>query len=401
MVTDYDIVAVGGGLGGASLAKAMAERGYRVLVLERENEFKDRVRGEIVFPWGVAEAKELGLYDLLMGTCGYHPQSVDTRIGPASVGVRDLSETTPQQTHAMCFYHPAMQEVLLGAAEAAGAEVRRGVRVRGVEPGREPRVTVESNGASETVSARIVVGADGRGSMVRKWGGFDVSSEARGLQLAGLLFDSASGYDDQSVLVINPFVQRFAGLFPQGSGRVRAYLANRVDEGLRLQGEKDVPRFIEECIKTGAPADAYEGMKPAGPLATFGCTFEWPAHPYREGVALVGDAATTSDPTWGQGLSLTLGAVRRLRDALIADEDWDAAGHAFADEVSSMWKPIRTAEFWFTEMFMDASEDANKARMRALPLFAQDPTRVPDVFNSGPDFAPMDEAARRRFFGED
>ena len=37
---------VGGGLGGASLAKAMAERGYRVPVLERETRFKDRVRGE-------------------------------------------------------------------------------------------------------------------------------------------------------------------------------------------------------------------------------------------------------------------------------------------------------------------------------------------------------------------
>ena len=45
MATDYDIVAVGGGLGGATLGKTMAERGYRVLVVEREEEFKDRVRG--------------------------------------------------------------------------------------------------------------------------------------------------------------------------------------------------------------------------------------------------------------------------------------------------------------------------------------------------------------------
>ncbi len=32
-MTQYDIITVGGGLGGASLAKAMAERGYRVLVI--------------------------------------------------------------------------------------------------------------------------------------------------------------------------------------------------------------------------------------------------------------------------------------------------------------------------------------------------------------------------------
>ena len=43
---DYDIITVGGGLGGASIAKAMAERGAPVLIIEREAKFKDRVRGE-------------------------------------------------------------------------------------------------------------------------------------------------------------------------------------------------------------------------------------------------------------------------------------------------------------------------------------------------------------------
>ncbi len=59
-MSDYDIITVGGGMGGAALAKAMAEKGYRVLVLEREARFKDRVRGEWLAPWGVAEAQALG-----------------------------------------------------------------------------------------------------------------------------------------------------------------------------------------------------------------------------------------------------------------------------------------------------------------------------------------------------
>ena len=40
----YDIVTVGGGLGGSALAKAIAEHGARVLVLESETQFRDRVR---------------------------------------------------------------------------------------------------------------------------------------------------------------------------------------------------------------------------------------------------------------------------------------------------------------------------------------------------------------------
>ena len=61
----YDIITIGGGLGGSTLAKAMAEHGARVLVLEREQQFKDRVRGEIMAPWGVAETQALGLYETL------------------------------------------------------------------------------------------------------------------------------------------------------------------------------------------------------------------------------------------------------------------------------------------------------------------------------------------------
>jgi flavin-dependent dehydrogenase len=40
-MADYDIVTVGGGVGGAAVAKAMAARGYRVLAVEREKQFKD------------------------------------------------------------------------------------------------------------------------------------------------------------------------------------------------------------------------------------------------------------------------------------------------------------------------------------------------------------------------
>jgi 2-polyprenyl-6-methoxyphenol hydroxylase-like FAD-dependent oxidoreductase len=69
----YDIITVGGGLGGSALAKAMAEHGARVLVVEREKQFKDRVRGEVMGPWGVAETQALGLYNLLRTTCAHDP----------------------------------------------------------------------------------------------------------------------------------------------------------------------------------------------------------------------------------------------------------------------------------------------------------------------------------------
>lgn len=56
-----DVVVVGGSIGGASLAYALARAGLGVTVLEATTEYEDRVRGETMTPWGVKEARDLGV----------------------------------------------------------------------------------------------------------------------------------------------------------------------------------------------------------------------------------------------------------------------------------------------------------------------------------------------------
>src|SRR5258708_6581924 len=70
---NYDLIVVGGGMAGSTLARRMALSGARVLVFERETQFRDRVRGESLQPWGVAEARQLGIAELLQ------PRSAELR----------------------------------------------------------------------------------------------------------------------------------------------------------------------------------------------------------------------------------------------------------------------------------------------------------------------------------
>jgi 2-polyprenyl-6-methoxyphenol hydroxylase-like FAD-dependent oxidoreductase len=397
----YDIITVGGGLGGATVAKVMAERGARVLVLERERQFRDRVRGEILSSWGVAELRTLGLYELLRDGCGHELPLFDTSLGPGHLEHRDLVATTPMQAPGLSFYHPRMQEVLLAAATAAGAEVRRGTSVHEVRPGVLPTVVVAQDGHSEEVRARLVVGADGRTSMTRRWGGFETEQDPPRLVMAGVLFEEMQGVpDNASYWLLNPSLGQAVPLFPQGQGRVRAYFTYQATAQHRLQGEQDVPRLIEESVKTGAAAALYEGARAVGPLATFDGADRWVPHPYRMGVALIGDAAAASDHSFGQGMSLTLRDVRVLRDHLLRLEDWNVAGHAYADDHDRYYGVVHTVTRWFTQLLLETGPEAEARRARALPLITQDATRIPDVLFSGPE-VPVNETVRRRFFGEE
>ena len=392
---DYDVITVGGGLGGAAVAKVLAEKGLRVLVAEREKSFTDRTRGEWLAPWGVAEARVLGLYDLLIEKCA-HPQPYFKFAGLT----RDLRTTTPQKLPALSFYHPSMQRVVLDAAEAAGAEVLRGVRVNQVSVGKVPSVTLEEQGVARDLTARVVVCADGRSSSGRGWGEFSVKRGRQRLLGAGVLLDNVAVAEDTSVSMMNPILGRAAYLFPQGDGRVRAYLMYGEKDVGRLQGEAAAARFAEACVQTGIADEVYADARPVGPLASFDMTETWVEHPYREGLALVGDAAGSSDPTWGQGLSLTLRDARVLSKYLLTIDDWEAAGNAYASARDRYFNAMATTEEWAFQMFLEPGPFNDELRARALPLIAADLTRIPDHGFSGPDL-PFDESVRRRFFGEE
>jgi flavin-dependent dehydrogenase len=106
---EYDIITVGGGLAGATLAKAMVENGARVLVIERERQFKDRVRGEVTFPWGVAELQKLGVYQLLLDTCGRSIRWQDTYMGGVLTEHRDVIATSRQKLPMLNWLHNEME----------------------------------------------------------------------------------------------------------------------------------------------------------------------------------------------------------------------------------------------------------------------------------------------------
>ena len=354
-------------------------------------------------PWGVTEAKALDIYDLLRERCGHVVRWWNSYSGASSSIIhRDLTITTPHGAGLLNFYHPEMQEVLLTAAAAAGVTVWRGAKAIKVTGGARSTVAVQQGETIRRITARLVVGADGRNSHVRLSAGFSVQRETARLVIAGLLFRGLAAPTDAVSVFFNPRRPgQFASLFPIGQGRHRVYfIYTLLGQERQLCGVQNVPLFVNECIQTGAPATWFATGAPAGPLAMFHNIRHWVDHPSRPSVVLVGDAAGTSNPSFGCGLALALRDVRVLTDALLANADWDEAIIAYAYERADYYNRLRRKEEWLTQLFFELGPAANQRRARVAPLHRREPEREVDIIGLGPDER-CDEAARLRFFGED
>jgi 2-polyprenyl-6-methoxyphenol hydroxylase-like FAD-dependent oxidoreductase len=168
-----DVAIVGGGIAGAALATVLAREGYEVLLLERQTSYRDKVRGEFLSCWGVAEMLALDLEKPFLDAGGHYirrfvPYDEVIEPGLAEANAVPLNRLLPGVPGCLDVGHPQACETLARAATEAGATVLRGVGDVDVAPGEPPMVRYELDDLVTTVSAGLVVGADGRTSSVRR-----------------------------------------------------------------------------------------------------------------------------------------------------------------------------------------------------------------------------------------
>src|SRR5262245_52391267 len=170
MAGSYDAIIVGARCAGSPTAMLLAQQGYRVLLVDRATFPSDTVSTHVVHAPGVAALRRWGLLDdVIASGCppvehysfDFGPITIDGTQRPADDGGR--TTYAPRRT--------ILDHVLIEAAARAGAEVREGFTVEEVVIENDVVVGIRGHaegGTSVVERASVVIGADGRNSLIAK-----------------------------------------------------------------------------------------------------------------------------------------------------------------------------------------------------------------------------------------
>lgn len=339
-----DVVIVGGGIAGGSLATVLARRGLEVVVLERDLAYRDRNKGENMMPWGWAEVARLGLTDCFEQACGFpNPNWIVTDPSGGS-NVVPVGQLRPDAPGTFSVGHVAARRALSAAATRAGADVRFGACRIAIDADDDGGVEVswEEDGRAHQVRAGLLVGADGRGSRTRRLAGLQLERGPRTHWIASLLVAGTELDADLRVAVAG---ERLMLGVPLPEQQARLYLVSRDD---RFTGETDAMRMLRSCREMPGASDWIGDATPAGPCATYGGEDTWVDTPATDSIVLIGDAAGHNSPIIGQGLSMAMRDVRLVSDLLDeGSSPWSELFQPYVEERRERLRRVRfVAQLW-------------------------------------------------------
>src|SRR6478735_12480459 len=223
-VATHDVIIVGGGVAGSSLATVLVRSGLDVVVIEREARFRDRVRGEGIHPWGFREAGQLGLEPVLTAAGANPLYFWQPYFERAPLEQTRWDDDPENPLPELGVSHPRLQEATIKAAEQAGATILRPASARSIAQDSAGNWIVEvepEGGKRQKLRGTLLVGADGRSSTVRSWLGIQANHDLEHHRFGGVLVDGVDLASDAVHVIYFPGGMSY--IMPQGEGRARVY----------------------------------------------------------------------------------------------------------------------------------------------------------------------------------
>jgi len=311
----YDAIIIGARCAGSPTAMLLARKGYKVLLLDKASFPSDTISTHIIFVQGILKLKRWGLLDKIIASNCPVIRKVAIDLGPFTLegspppldGVSDI--IAPRRT--------ILDQILMDAAVEAGAELRENCSVEEIlmSDGRVTGVRCRTKSGAEFIeNARIVIGADGRNSMVAK--AVKAAEYHYHPKQTCWYYTYWSGVPiDALTMHSRPY--RVVGCIPTNDDLVcmNVVWPSKEFHSYRSDIEGNYMKTIESIVGLS------EIMSKAKREERFTGITELPGF-FRKssgpGWALVGDAAYHKDPITGQGISDALYGAEKLTEAIHA-----------------------------------------------------------------------------------
>lgn len=315
MMSRYDVVVVGAGPAGSATAIFLAERGWSVLLLDKASFPRPKICGELLSPESARLLDRLGALKAVDAVA--QPIAGMRIVAPDGTRLEGRYPTGAPwggyRGHGLAIPRERLDHILFERARQLPLDARERHRVTGLrmEAGVVAGVQVEAPAsAASKVASRLVVGADGRASVVAHTLGLLRPHRLRRMALIQHV-RGLEGLGDLGEIYVDP--PDYAILNPVAPGLANLGLVVPYAHARAFRGRLDT-FFAARLAQLRHLAPRLDGMAAAGPLMAMGPLAYRVGEPAVGGVALVGDAAGFYDPFTGEGLYTALRSAELLAE---------------------------------------------------------------------------------------